>query len=643
MAINFSSANITPNYNNHSEKAVTLRLLITLIFSFQVMLFAGSDAIAQPITNWSTPPVSISLLGQNPAAPKISLSADGTKAIAIWSAFDGMGLKIQSRVATISGNTATWGVIVDIHGLGGSPQIALSADGTIATAMWIDGTDPVIKSRSATITGNTATWGSIVDIYSANPIISLLEDTQIAISADGTMATAIWADTPGSNKIVMSNSAAIAGNTATWGTAIDLSATGNDAKNPDLALSSDGTKAIVIWARFNGSNSIAQSINATIAGNLAAWGTVADVSSLGQDTYDSEVALSADGTIATAIWGLPVLGVPQVKNRTAIITGNTAAWGPVADVSTTPLQSAAGATNISLSADGTKAAAIWYGHNGSNFVVQGCNATISGDTATWEAVTDLSDSGRDNYNTTIALSPDGNIIMATWVRVGASEEVIQARSASVMGNTATWSSSIDISNAGEHSYSTDLSLSNDGTMGSAVWSASGTGFFAIHSSSFVLALPTPTPTTTPTATATNTPTATPTNTPTATNTATATSTQIPSSPTPDNTPEIIVIDSGSKNNNLGTPQVSDISQNASGSYVIKTCINFQNVKGTANIYGIAKKSGSKRNLLLKRVRRANPCFSFKTSQPGIYEAFFRQDRFQLPALFSKRLRIKITS
>ena len=46
-------------------------------------------------------------------------------------------------------------------------------------------------------------------------------------------------------------------------------------------------------------------------------------------------------------------------------------------------------------------------------------------------------------------------------------------------------------------------------------------------------------------------------------------------------------------------------------------------------------------LIFKRVKRANPCFNFSTTETGSYEIFFRQNRYLKPPLFSKKLRVKI--
>ena len=50
-----------------------------------------------------------------------------------------------------------------------------------------------------------------------------------------------------------------------WDAVTNLSATGQDAEDSQVALSSDGTKATAVWLRDDGSNYIIQSRSATIS------------------------------------------------------------------------------------------------------------------------------------------------------------------------------------------------------------------------------------------------------------------------------------------------------------------------------------------------------------------------------------------
>ena len=64
-----------------------------------------------------------------------------------------------------------------------------------------------------------------------------------------------------------------------WGLPVNLSATGQNAYDPQVAMSSDGTYQTITWRRSNGTNDIIQA--ATSSDNGATW-TTTDLSATGQ-------------------------------------------------------------------------------------------------------------------------------------------------------------------------------------------------------------------------------------------------------------------------------------------------------------------------------------------------------------------------
>jgi len=220
------------------------------------------------------------------------------------------------------------------------------------------------------------------------------------------------------------------GPSATWITPpYDLSAIGRNATNPQVALSSDGTKATAVWSRNDGSNTIIQSASATISGGVALWGPVANLSATGQNALSPQVALSSDGTRATAVWrrlnGINII----IQSASATVSGVSASWGSVADLSATARD--AYNPQVGLSSDGTKATAVWYRSNGSNTIIQSASGTVSGGSASWGSVADLSATGQSAFNPQVALSSDGTKATAVWSRSDGSNTIIQSSSANV--------------------------------------------------------------------------------------------------------------------------------------------------------------------------------------------------------------------
>ncbi len=403
--------------------------------SYDDIVQSRPATISDNTATWGSVTTDLSNSRRDAWAPQIALSSDGTMATAVWRRYFVSEDIIQSRSATISDNVATWGsVTTDLSDSGQTtdiPQIALSSDGTMATAVWkrYDGSKHIIQSRSATINGNTATWGSVTTYLSASG--QYASEPQIALSSDGTMATAVWYRYDGSTYIIQSRSATIIGNTATWGSVTNLSVNGQYASAPQIVLSSDGTMATAVWHRSNGSKHIIQSRSATISDNTATWGSVTNLSVNGQHAYSPQITLSSDGTMATAVWYRSNGSNNIIQSRSATISDNTATWGSV----TTDLSVSgenADEPQIALSSDGTMATAVWKRYDGSNNIIQSRPATINDNNATWGSVTtELSASGQHAHIPQIALSSDGTMATAVWNRYDGSDTIIQSRSATI--------------------------------------------------------------------------------------------------------------------------------------------------------------------------------------------------------------------
>ena len=130
-------------------------------------------------------------------APAMAVSRDGTRQVSLWQSTDGGVTTVKSASANLSGGVAIWGpatVVATITtGESSRPDIALSWDGTRATAVWHDvaANRQVIRSASATISGTTQTWGSPIDVYTA-AVNGMAEVPKIAVAAGGDLAVVTW-------------------------------------------------------------------------------------------------------------------------------------------------------------------------------------------------------------------------------------------------------------------------------------------------------------------------------------------------------------------------------------------------------------------------------------------------------------------
>jgi hypothetical protein len=460
-------------------------------FLIVLILAAAFPQYLIAAANWSSPPIDVSGLGENAGDSQISISSDGSKATAVWVRSNGMNLIIQSASATITGNSASWSSVTNLSAIGGdavSPRISLSSDGTKATTVWYrsNGLTHVVQSASATITGNIALWSPVTDVSATS---DNSKEPEISLSRDGTKATVVWR-VDGLNFVIKSASATITGNNASWSVVTDLSAPGGDAWPPRISLSSDGSKATAIWPRFNGSDRIIQTSSAIISGNSATWSPVTDLSAAGENASAPEISISQDGLTATAIWTRFNGSNYTIQSSAAIISGNSATWSFVADLSASGGD--AWAPGILLSGDGTKVTAIWYRSTGTDSTVQSSSAVITGNSANWSSALDLSAADRDASAPQLSLSSDGTKATAVWMLTNGGQVINQSSCASIIGNRASWSAVSDLSYPVTDTwppliFPPQISLSSDGTKATAVWERFNGSNYITQSSSATIA------------------------------------------------------------------------------------------------------------------------------------------------------------
>jgi len=180
---------------------------------------------------------------------------------------------------------------------------------------------------------------------------------QVATGPDGT-TTITWNRYNGSNNIVQA--ATRAANATTFSTPIDLSTTGQDADSPQVAIGPDGTTTIT-WTRYNGREYIVQA--ATRTANATTFSTPIDISTTGQNAFNPQVATGPDGT-TTITWNRfngseyivqAVTATPPPSVLTITKTGNGTVTSTPANINcgTTCTATIANLINITLTATPT--------------------------------------------------------------------------------------------------------------------------------------------------------------------------------------------------------------------------------------------------------------------------------------------------
>ena len=237
-------------------------------------------------------PVDVSAAGGTATSPQIAFAPDGS-ATAVWARSNGSNYIVQA--ATRAAGSASFDTPVDLSLVGQTaqnPQMALGSDGA-ATVVWSrrnGGGTKIIQA--ATRAAGSATFGTPVDL-SADGRNALYP--QIAIAPDGA-ATAVWERTNGTNVIIQA--ATRAAGSASFDTPVDLSAAGGDAGAAQIAIGPDAA-VTVVWHRYDNVNSFIQT--ATRSAGSANFSLAADLTPSGVDEYEPQVAIGPDGG-ATVVW-----------------------------------------------------------------------------------------------------------------------------------------------------------------------------------------------------------------------------------------------------------------------------------------------------------------------------------------------------
>ena len=226
------------------------------------------------------------------ALPQVAMSANGKRAIAIW----------EVRTDTdCTAFTATWSdgewntpsqFLPASNGGSVSPQIAMDTDGTHAVAVWESRND-----TARTVYASICLWGIWGTPSRFSPVNGRDEPTspQVAMSADGLHAVAAWETCTDSN--YCSYVALCSGET--WGTAFALSPSSNTQPTfPQVAMNGDGKRAIASWRAFDGSSFT----DYAAIYSSGAWGSVSPVSKNSKNLIQSKVAISRDGMRAIVAW-----------------------------------------------------------------------------------------------------------------------------------------------------------------------------------------------------------------------------------------------------------------------------------------------------------------------------------------------------
>ncbi len=357
--------------------------------------------------------------------------------------------------ATVTPATAPiWGPTIDLSPTGEAvePSLAMSSSGRVIASLWRQGSGSQMRIQYAVTPDAGATWGAVVDLTAAGLAAA---EPDLAMSSDGSVQAATWWRSNGANKIIQVRASGDSG--ATWSSPVDLSATGSDATDPQVAVSSDGSRQTVVWRR--GAFGFQRVQVSTSSDGGATWSSASDLSVVG-NALPPAIAISADGLHQAITWSYSSGSNYTVQMSTSSDGGAT--WSSPVDLSAAGA-SARGAT-VAMSADGLQQAASWV--RGNN-VVQSRSSSDGG--ATWGSATNLSVDFGYHYNPSLAMSADGSHRTISWY-FDSSPGYAQSRSSADGG--ATWGSLVRLSGPADATGSDlpAIAMSDDGEDQTVAWS-----------------------------------------------------------------------------------------------------------------------------------------------------------------------------
>jgi len=281
------------------------------------------------------------------------------------------------------------------------PDVAIDAAGN-AVALWRrhDGSKYIVQAAMRPAGG---AWQSPVNLSAAG---ETAKEPQLALDAAGN-AVAVWTRHDGLDFIAQ---AAVRPAGGTWQGPDDLSLAGQDAEEPQVAVGPGG-EAVAVWSRYDGSRFVVQSARRPAGG---AWQEPLDVSLAGQNAEEPQVALDLAGN-ALAVWSR-FDGAKDVVQ--AAVQAAAGAWGARADLSTTGQNAIEPELAVG---PGGNAVAVWTRENSPTEVIQGSSRPAGG---SWESAVQLSSPGHDAEAPQVSLDPGGNA-MAVWSRTDATPRVIE--------------------------------------------------------------------------------------------------------------------------------------------------------------------------------------------------------------------------
>ncbi len=364
----------------------------------------GSNTIIQSAERpaggaWSEP-VNLSEEGQNAEKPQVAVDPQGN-AVAVWRRNDGSKYRIQAATRPPGG---AWSEAVDLSEAGenaSEPRVAIDSQGN-AVAVWQRPVGPSTVVQSAERPAGGA-WSAAVTISPSEKGASV---PYVAVDPQGN-AVAVWRYFDGTNLIIQSAERPAGG---AWSAAVRISAEGQNAESPQVAVDPQGD-AVAVWFREGGTEKIIQSAERPAGG---AWSEPVNLSAEEQIAVEAQVAVDSQGD-AVALWRRREGSNDIIESAERPAGG---AWSGPVELSAKGQDAESPRVAVDPGGD---AVAVWHIYASGDEFIQGAARPAGG---AWSEPVELSEK-ESTEEIGVAVDPEGNAV-AVWERDDGSNYRVQA-------------------------------------------------------------------------------------------------------------------------------------------------------------------------------------------------------------------------
>ena len=371
---------------------------------------------------------------ENAQYPDIVTNGTGTYAYDIWTKNDGTNDIIQ--VGSSSDYGANWNTPIDLSDIGQNATTPCFANETTEKnvfAIWVrsNGINDIIQFSSSL--NYAQTWTSPQDLSATGQNAS---NPHMITNFIGDHVYSIWQRSNSANDIIQFSRSTDFGQT--FSNPVDLSDVGQNANTPQIATNINENCVCSIWARSNGVNDIIQFKHSSDYG--VNWDSTVDLSETGENAKDPRII--TNGSSIYAIWARQESGIYSAQFRKSIDSGDT--FSDVIDLY--PSGFDVKNPRIVTSNDAKYIYVSWYTFDGMFTDVHVVISNNSSENFTAPHV--LNKYGQNCKDTDITTDNSGKNTYVVWVRSNGYNDIVQLGKSTDFGVTWT-TYGMDVSQVGE--------------------------------------------------------------------------------------------------------------------------------------------------------------------------------------------------